>query len=237
MGRRHALFVVTFTSATLLLAACGGGAALTSATSPVATATTVPATATTVGTTVPSAGGATWTITNASKATVSVREQLVGVSLPSDAVLVATGATGSFSVNADGTFSADSKITFDLTTLTSDQRIRDDFVKMDTLAVRQFPTAAFVPTKATGLTLPLAANADVKFTLAGKMTIRSVTKDVTFDVVAKRGGAQLTATATANPTWKFEDFGMRVPSVPFRVVSVVNEIRLVVELVASGPAA
>jgi polyisoprenoid-binding protein YceI len=168
---------------------------------------------------------------------VSVREQLVGVSLPSDAVLVATGASGSFAVNADGTFSADSKITFDLTTLTSDQRNRDDFVKMDTLAVRQFPTATFVPTKATGLTLPLATNAEATFTLAGKMTIHGVTKDVTFDVVAKRSGSQLTATATANPTWKFEDFGMRAPSVPFRVVSVVDEIRLVVQIVASGQAA
>jgi polyisoprenoid-binding protein YceI len=249
MGRLCAQFVVTLTTATLLLAACGGGTALTTATTPAATATsaaTTPAAATpapatsapatnAAATTAPSAGGA-WTITSASKATVSVREQLVGVSLPSDAVLVAKGATGSFSVNADGSFSADSKLTFDLATLASDQRNRDDFVKQDTLAVRQFPTASFVPTKTTGLTLPLAAEADVKFTLAGKMTIHGVTKDVTFDVVAKRGGAQLTATATANPTWKFEDFGMRAPSVPFRVVSVVDEIRLVVELVATGPA-
>ncbi len=242
MGRLCAQFVVTLTTATLLLAACGGGTALTSATPTPAPATNAPATsapatptAATTTTTAPSAGGA-WTITSASKATVSVREQLVGVSLPSDAVLVAKGATGSFSVNADGSFSADSKLTFDLATLASDQRNRDDFVKQDTLAVRQFPTASFVPTKTTGLTLPLAAEADVKFTLAGKMTIHGVTKDVTFDVVAKRGGAQLTATATANPPWKFEDFGMRAPSVPFRVVSVVDEIRLVVELVATGPA-
>jgi len=233
MRRRRALLLI----GSSLLAACGGSTALTGSATPAATtsapATSAPATATTA----PSTGGVVWTIASASKATVSVREQLVGVSLPSNAVLVATGAAGSFSVNADGTFSGDSKITFDLTTLTSDQKDRDNFVKMDALAVRQFPTATFVPTKATGLTLPLAANAEVTFTLAGKMTIHGVTKDVTFDVVAKRVGSQLTATAAANPTWKFEDFGMRAPSVPFRVVSVVDEIRLVVELVATGPAA
>ncbi len=234
MRRRHTL--VLFIGA-LLLAACGGGAALATTTPAASTATpatSAQATPSAATTTAPSTGVATWTITSASKGTVSVREQLVGVNLPSDAVLVATGATGSFTVNADGTFSRDSKITFDLTTLASDQR---GFVKMDTLAVRQFPTATFVPTKATGLALPLAANAEATFTLAGKMTIHGVTKDVTFDVVTKRNGAQLTATATANPTWKFEDFGMKAPSVPFRVVSVVDEIRLVVEIVASGSAA
>ena len=86
-----------------------------------------------------------------------VHEQLVGVNLPSDAVLTATGATGTFILKDDGTFSSDSKITFDLTTLASDQRNRDDFVKMDTLQTRQFPKADFVPTKVTG---PDAPDAD-----------------------------------------------------------------------------
>jgi polyisoprenoid-binding protein YceI len=230
------------------LASCGGTAAVAptlSAAPATATPTSAPATAAATATAVATAtsaggttvsAGATWTITSASKATVSVREQLVGVSLPSDAVLTATGAAGAFAVSGDGAFSADSKITFDVTTLASDQRDRDNFVKMDTLNIRQFPTATFVPTKATGLTLPLASGADLKFTLAGKLTIHGVTKDVTFDVVAKRTGGQLTATATANPTLKFEDFGMRAPSVPFRVVSVVDEIRLVVEITATGAA-
>ncbi|HZP97083.1 MAG TPA: YceI family protein [Candidatus Limnocylindria bacterium] len=209
-----------------------------SAAAPAATATptaTVPSTA--APPSIPSASaGATWTVTSASKATVSVREQLVGVSLPSDAVLTATGAAGSFAVNADGTFTPESKITFDVSTLASDRRDRDNFIKQSTLQVRQFPAATFVPTKATGLTLPLAADADVTFALAGKLTIHGVTKDVTFDVVAKRSGAQLTATATAAPALRFEDFGMTAPSVPFRVVSVTDEIHLVVEVVATGAA-
>ena len=50
-----------------------------------------------------------------------------------------------------------------------------------------------------------------------------VTKEVTFDVTAKRDGSDLTATATANPSWKFGDFGMTAPSVPFRVLSVTDE--------------
>ena len=208
------------------LAACGGTPAVVATSSPTQTPTATPVAATNAG---------AWTVSDRSKATVSVREQLVGVNLPSDALLVTSGGTGSFTLNADGTFSPDSKISFDLTTLVSDNRDRDNFIRQDTLQVRQFPKAEFVPTKATGLALPLATSGELTFKIAGQMTIHGTTKEVTFDVKATRTGADLVATATANPTWKFSDFGMRMPSVPFRVVSVNDEIRLVVSLVATGP--
>jgi len=221
--------------ASLLLAACGGAAVAPSATpAPTAVASTAtPAATATSATSVTTITSGTWTISDTSKATVRVREQLVGVNLPSDAVLVATGATGTFLLKDDGTFSSGSKITFDLTTLASDQRDRDNFVKMDTLQTRQFPKAEFVPTKTTGLVLPMPASGEFTFKLTGQITIHGKTKDVTFDVVATRTGNDLTATASSAPTWKFGDFGMSAPSVPFRVVSVVDEIRVVVDLVAS----
>ena len=84
--------------------------------------------------------------------------------------------------------------------------------------------------------LPLPASGTFTFTLTGNMTIHGVTKEVTFDVQAKRDGADLAATATAAPSWKFGDFGMTAPSLPFRVVSIVDELRIVVDLVATGPA-
>ena len=229
ISRHHSRVAVPLAAVGLLLAACGGAAApsATSAptpTPPVAAATATPTTAPTTG---------TWTVTGASTATVRVREQLVGVNLPSDAVLVAKGATGSFVLNGDGTFTPASRISFDLTTLESDNRNRDDFVKRDTLQTRQFPKADFVPTRTTGLALPMPASGDFTFKLTGQMTIKGQTKEVTFDVQARRAGNELTATATAAPAWKFADFGMTVPSVPFRVVSIVDEIRVVVDLVAT----
>jgi polyisoprenoid-binding protein YceI len=216
----------------MILAACGGApaASIPSATSTATSAATASSTATAA-----TASAGTWTVTDKSKATIRVREQLVGVSLPSDAVLSATGAKGSFELNPDGTFETGSKITFDLTTLASDERDRDNFIKNDTLKVRQFPTAEFVPTKTSGLTLPLATSGTFTFTLTGNITIRGTTKEVTFDVTAKRDGSDLTATATANPSWKFGDFGMTAPSVPFRVLSVTDEIRAAIDIVATGP--
>lgn len=251
MFRSGNLSVMRLALIGLLLAACGGSAALGTAapatTAAAATATTAAATtaatasvapstaspATTATTSAPSTGS--WTVGAASKAVVSVREQLVGLSLPSDAVLTTTGGTGTFALQADGTFNADSKITFDLTTLTSDSRDRDNFVKQDTLQTRQFPKAELVPTRTTGLTLPPAERGTFTFKLTGNMTIHGTTKEVTCDVVAKRTGGELTATATLDPSVKFANFGMRVPS-SFRVLSVVDEIRLVVELVAMGAA-
>ena len=226
----------------LLLGACGG-AATGYGPAPTPSATAAPATSATAAPTTAASPapatevtlGAGWVVSSTSKATVSVREQLVGVSLPSDAVLVATGAAGSFQLKDDGSFSGDSKISFDLTTLSSDQRDRDNFVKQDTLATRQFPKAELVPTKASGLTLPLPATGEFTFKLTGTMTVRGKPKEVTFDVLAKRSGADLTVAATASPSLKFGDFGMSAPAVPFRVVSVVDEIRLVVNLVATGP--
>ena len=228
--RTHARSIAAALGTGMLVAACGGSATVETPTATPTATTTATATA---ASTIASAG--TWTVTDKSKATIRVREQLVGVSLPSDALLTAMGAKGSFELNADGTFESGSKITFDLTTLSSDERDRDNFIKNDTLQVRQFPTAGFVPTKASGLVLPLATSGTFTFTLTGNITIRGKTKEVTFDVTAKRDGSDLTATATANPSWKFGDFGMTAPSVPFRVLSVTDEIRASIDIVATGP--
>jgi len=234
-NRASARLTAVAAFASFLAAACGGSASPATTTStPTPSTTTAATAAATVAATTASSANA-WTVSDTSKATIRVREQLVGVSLPSDAVLTATGATGSFDLHSDGTFSSGSKISFDITTLSSDKRDRDNFIKQDTLQVRQFPKAEFVPTKVTGLPLPLATSGSFTFTLTGNVTIRGKTKEVTFDVVAKRDGSDLTATATANPSWKFGDFGMTAPSVPFRVVSVTDEIRVAIDLVATGP--
>ncbi len=120
----------------------------------------------------------------------------------------------------------------DLTALASDARLRDNFVKQNTLETRQFPSATFVPLRTEGLTLPLPASGDLSFKLTGQMTVHGVTKEVSFDVKAKRSGAELTATATVTPAMQFGTFGMTQPRV-FTVLSIKDEIRLEVQLVAT----
>ncbi len=231
MSLRSTTRILSLTIVALIAVACGGAASV--AVDPTAAPTT--AAPTTAAPTATAASGLAWTVSDKSKATVRVREQLAALPAPSDAVLVATGAKGAFQLNADGTFSNGSQVSFDVTSLTSDQSLRDSFVKQSVLSTRQFPTATFLPTATTGLTLPLAASGHFTFKLTGKLTIHGVTKDVTFDVDATRAGSDLTATATLDPTFKFGDFGMQPPAAPGRVISVVDEIKLTIDLVASGP--
>ncbi len=75
-------------SASFLLAACGGATAPSATAAPTATPTTAAATATPTAsaTAATTAKTGMWTVNNTSKATVRVREQLVGVNLPSDDV-------------------------------------------------------------------------------------------------------------------------------------------------------
>ena len=101
--------------AALLLAACGGASAPQPTTGPTTAPSPTPAS------TVSAAGPWTFSIDSSSKTTVRVREVLAQIRAPSDAVLTGTGVKGSFTLNADGTFTSTSKITADLTTLRSDQ--------------------------------------------------------------------------------------------------------------------
>ena len=218
--------------ALLLLSACGGAATP----SPTPTVQSDPPTATptpTVAvTSAPQANAITWTIDAASKATIRVREQLARLPAPNDAIITITGAQGTFTLNPDGTFATDSKISLDMTTITTDDRQRTDSIRRDPLEVTRFRTSELVPKTTTGLTLPLARSGDFAFQLTGDLTLHGVTKSVTFDVKATRANGKLTATATANPSWKFGDFGMRPPS-SFSVLSIVDEIRMEFALVAN----
>lgn len=215
----------------LLLSGCGGAASP----EPAATARTDAPTATPpvtpAVTTAPGANAITWSVDAASKATIRVREQLVRLPAPNDAIITITGAQGGFTLNPDGTFASGSKISVDMTTVTTDDRQRTDSIRRDPLEVTRFRTSELVPKSTTGLTLPLPAG-EFAFTLTGDLTLHGVTKSVTFDVKATRAARMLTATATANPSWKFGDFGMEPPS-SFSVLSIVDEIRLEFALVAT----
>jgi polyisoprenoid-binding protein YceI len=166
-----------------------------------------------------------------SKAVVRVTEQLADRKDLSDAVLTSEKMSGEFTLMPSGSFAPTSKIVVDLTALASDNRQRDNFIKQNTLETSRFPEAVFVPTKAEGLTLPLAASGDFAFRLTGQMTVHGVTKDATFDVRAQRANADLTSTAVVTPAMQFGTFGMTQPRV-FTVLSIKDEIRLEVQLVA-----
>jgi polyisoprenoid-binding protein YceI len=159
-----------------------------------------------------------------SEASYRVREQLANVSLPNDAVGTTNAVTGAISLRSDGTVLADqSKFVVDLSTLRSDSGMRDNYIKRNTLQTNTYPEATFVPTAVEGLPSPLPASGDVSFKMTGDLTVRDVTKPVTWDVQAKVAGNELTGTAAT--AFKFGDFGMTPPTT-MRVLSIEDNIIL-----------
>lgn len=196
------------------------------ATMPAGSATAAPTTAT---------SGTTETVTlvvvpEKSEARYRVREQLAGVSLPSDAVGKTNAITGQIVGKTDGSIvSADSKFVVDVRTLTSDQGMRDNFIQGTPLQSRQYPNVTFVPTAAPGLPLVAPDSGSASFQLAGDLTIKDVTKPVTWNASCQAQSDKSAATCSAKTTFTFEDFQLEQPRVG-RVLSIEDSITLEVDL-------
>src|SRR5919201_3838324 len=159
----------------------------------------------------PSADAVTLVIdASTSKASYRAREQLVGRTLPSEAVGTTTNVSGSLVLAADGSIQADqSNISVDLSKLQSDESRRDNFIKGSTLQTSRFPMATFVPREAQGLPSPLPTSGEATFQLVGDLTVHGVTRPVTWQVTAQFGDASVSGAATTDVN--ISDFGMTPP--------------------------
>jgi polyisoprenoid-binding protein YceI len=153
-----------------------------------------------------------------------IREQLVKVDLPNDAVGVTNGVTGVIATDAKGNIiPAESKFTVDVTTLKSDRDRRDGFVQRRVLETDKYPNVTFVPTSIRGVTLPLPKSGTRALEVTGNLTVRDQTHPVTWKVNATFGGTGVTGTAAT--AFTFADFGIDQPRVPI-VLSVADTIKL-----------
>jgi polyisoprenoid-binding protein YceI len=159
-----------------------------------------------------------------SNAQYRVREQLASLSLPSDAIGKTQEITGTIAGRSDGTIdSSQSKFVVNVASLQSDRSQRDNFLRGNVLQTNQYPNVVFVPRQQTGAVFPLPASGDVTFKLTGDLTIRNVTKPVTWQVNCQGQGSEGLCHATTSFT--FEDFNLTQPRVPV-VLSVVDNITL-----------
>jgi polyisoprenoid-binding protein YceI len=159
-----------------------------------------------------------------SEASYSVREQLARRDLPSDAVGKTKGISGQIVVNPDGSIdTTNSKFIVDVSTLQTDESMRDNFVRRNILNTLKYPSAVFVPKQVSGLPASLPQSGDVSFKVSGDLTIRNVTKPVTWDVTGSINNGLATGKATTSFT--FEDFNLKQPQVPV-VLSLVDKITL-----------
>ncbi|MBM2810882.1 MAG: YceI family protein [Chloroflexi bacterium] len=167
----------------------------------------------------------------ASEARFRVRESLVGIGFPVEAVGTTKEVSGTIVIDESGGVVSDqSRVEVGLTTLTSDERLRDTFIRIATLQVNRFPNASFTPTEIRGLSLPLPVEGTVPFEIIGGLTVRDQTRQVTWT-----GSAQVTASnVSGNATTRisFSQFDMETPRAG-PVLGVENEFALELSFAAS----
>jgi polyisoprenoid-binding protein YceI len=158
-----------------------------------------------------------------------VREQLVGLSFPNDAVGTTRAVEGQIVLDAAGRpLAGGSRITIDVRTLRSDEARRDNYVRRNTLETDRHPTVVFVPTGVRGLPLPVPSTGSVTLDVAGDLTIRETTRPVSWEATATFDGP--TVSLRARTAFPFGEFALRVPRVSV-VLSVDDRIGLEADLV------
>lgn len=172
-------------------------------------------------------------IADRSEAAYFVSEQLASLRIPSTASGVTSDIEGEFHLTPDGlALAADttSQFTIGLTSLRSDESIRDNRVQ-GALETGLFPTATFTFTSFDGYdpSIPEGEQQDIRLT--GTLDLHGVQRQVTWKVEALRQANVITALATV--TIAFADYGITPPSIGgFTLVG--NEATLQVQLVAEA---
>jgi len=159
-----------------------------------------------------------------SEALYRVREELVGIPLPVEAVGRTNEVSGTVVFDAHGRVVRELSVArVNLNSLKSDQSRRDNFVRQNTLQTSKYPEAVLVPTEVRGLTFPLPEEGSAPVTIAGELTIRDVTRPVEWSGTAyfEPGAMRI----EASTSFTFADFSLQQPRVPF-VLSVSDTIRL-----------
>jgi polyisoprenoid-binding protein YceI len=216
---------------TIALVSCAAPAA--SPSTPIATETAASsATSTAIATALPAGARRFAIVADRSLATIRVREQVAAIPAPGDAVLTTRAFTGTVVLLPDGGFASGSSFAADLDTLKSDEPLRDEWIKFNTLNTRVYPRAEFTLARVSGLPMPIAAQGEWAATLDGTMKIHGVERQLTWPVQVTRSGKEVRVLgATA---FHVGDYGMAVPANRL-ILSVVDDVRLEIDLVAREP--
>jgi polyisoprenoid-binding protein YceI len=126
------------------------------------------------------------------------------------------------------TEASENTFTVRMNTLSSDQSIRDQWIKENGPTFNDYPLATF---KAKVIERGQSASpSELAFKLRGDLTVREIPKPVTFDVKARLVGDTLTGTATASGL-KMSDFGIEQLSF-FNTLTVADEFGIEIQFTA-----
>jgi polyisoprenoid-binding protein YceI len=194
-----------------LSAQAGDGVSTTGAPGTVATAqppvpTAAPGTAPASTGVVAGAATSQWVATDSSQVGYRVQEVLFGVDT------TAVGRTNQVdgTLTIDGTQVTGVDFTVDVASIKSDESRRDSQFRGRVMSADEFPTATFTLTQPIELGVTPTDGAEVTAQATGDLTLRGVTKSVTFDVTAKQDNGLIGVQGSIPVV--FNDYGIANPS-------------------------
>jgi polyisoprenoid-binding protein YceI len=165
-----------------------------------------------------------------SQVSFSVQEVLRGS--PLTAVGTTNQVAGELAIDFDNASAQLGPVQVDARTLKTDNNFRNRAINNEILDTAQYEYITFVPTAITGLPSSIAIGDTVTFQISGNLTIRDVTKPVTFEVkVTLVSKDRLEGQASA--TVLRSDYNLNIPSVP-QVANVSNEVLVEINFVAAA---
>jgi polyisoprenoid-binding protein YceI len=132
---------------------------------------------------------------------------------------------------ADPTQSRVGVIQVNARTLTTDNDFRNRAIKNQILQTDQYEFVTFTPKEIAGLPQSGAVGQTYTFQIVGDLTIRDVSREVTFDVTVTPV-SESRVEGSASTTIRYADFGITIPQVR-QVASVDEDVRLEIDFVAT----
>ena len=143
-----------------------------------------------------------------SDSTVGYRATEVLFGQTTEAAGRTTAVTGDMTIA--GTTVETASFTADLTQVTSDQDNRDNQFQGRIMDTANFPNATFELTEPIELASLPADLVEVTASATGDLTVRGVTRSVTFDITARRNGDTIETNGSIPITWA--DYDIPAPS-------------------------
>lgn len=149
-----------------------------------------------------------WSVGRNSVVGYRVREKLLSLPAPNDAVGRTNALTGGLRIERDaagGVTVSDLHLTADVSTLKSDQDRRDDHMHTMAIESAKYPTATFVSTAPIVVPASVVQGGRATFDVAGNFTVHGVTKPVVIPVEAQRAGDRVEVVGSFTFGWDLFD--------------------------------
>lgn len=165
-----------------------------------------------------------------SEASFEMREELFGQPT------IVKGVTGKVegSIIADWSNPSKSRLSvieIDAADLRTDNERRNGAIRRFILQSEQYPKIVFEPTDMLDMSSePVRVGSKLQFKISGKLTVRNITRSVTFDITVN-ADSEREISGTAETVVRWRDFELSIPNVP-GVANVSEEAKLKLDFVA-----